>query len=650
MPWCCSINSIIAEFNLSVAASPLDSGLVELDLSAFGTDAITSSLIDTLNSEQPDTVLLQTPAVLQVVSIVNQAGVLQGETNILDTLVIRNNGGATARVNSALISFRNGNNFYSQQVNSPSFPVDLAGGETDTVEIEIGVLSSAPIGTDSLAGALEGVELNRLVSLDTTSAYLSSWEVFGSGGINILSVFTAFDTVSTGQDSILVTARVENSGTNSVVIDSLQLSMSQGLYIDSTLFLTPGAVLTSGSRGEFNLYVEIDSASGTGIETINAAVFATDSVTGGVSDLAADTTASWLIQSRVTIAIASATPTAASIGQVITPSVDLSNSGTADLIVDTSQTVLQSPAFSSDLGLTAPLTIAGGGSYTLDFNAGTADGVSGTHPYTLRLVGTENGSLFDNTYILTDSLTLTAPAQLVIDSLVASTDTVSQGMDTLVTVYVSNPGETDLVLDSLINTPYGTPTSVTPTLPATIGGGGSAAYDLVVDIPSAATGLIALDAIGLGRDFNSGQSLFDSSATAGDSWTVLSSPNVVIDSVYSDSIVVPGQTDIPVTVVISNSGETDVEINTLEILQQIGLYTHLGPSLPVTLAGSSSINLVDTVDVASNSATGIDSLRARISYRNTISGESSVLTSTVAWGWSIQSSQLVISSVFTKIT
>jgi hypothetical protein len=69
--------------------------------------------------------------------------------------------------------------------------------------------------------------------------------------------------------------------------------------------------------------------------------------------------------------------------------------------------------------------------------------------------------------------------------------------------------------------------------------------------------------------------------------------------------------------------------------------------LPVTLAGSSSINLVDTVDVASNSATGIDSLRARISYRNTISGESSVLTSTVAWGWSIQSSQIVISSVFT---
>jgi hypothetical protein len=639
--------SFIAEFNLSAASSPLDSGLVALDLSAYGTDAITSSLIDTLNSEQPDTILLQTPAVLQVVSIINPSSVLQGEENIPDTLIIRNNGGATARVTSATLNFQNGNNFYSQQVNSPSFPVDLDSGESDTVEVSVSVLSSAPLGTDSLAGVIQGVELNRAVSLDTTSAYLSSWDVFGSGGINILSVSTPFDSVSTGQDSILVTARVENSGSNTMVVDSLQLSMTQGTYIDSTLYLTPGAVLASGTRGDFNFYVSVDSSSATGIETINASVFATDSVTGLVSDLSADTTASWLIQSRVTIAITSVTPLQASIGQVVAAEIDLDNSGTADLIVDTSLTVLQSSAFSSDLTLTAPLTIAGGGSYTLNFNPETADGASGTHPYTLRLIGTENGSLFDNTYILSDSLTLTAPAQLVIDSLIASTDTVSQGMDTVVTVYVSNPGETDLLLDSLINSPYGQPTSVTPSLPATISGGGSGAYDLVVDIPSAApTGLIALDAIGLGRDANSDQTLFDSSATAGDSWTVLTSPNVVIDSIYSDSIVVPGQTDIPVTVSISNSGETAVEINTLEILEQIGLYTHRGPSLPVTLAGSSTINLVDTVDVASNSATGIDTLRARISYRNTVSGDTDILTSTETWAWSIQSSSdLVLLSV-----
>ena len=602
---------------------------------------------DTLFTGAADSLTVEDPAVLEIVSIINPPSVLRSQENILDTLIIRNSGVGTARVTSASLNFQNGNNFYSQQVNSPSFPLDLAGGVSDTIEFLVNVSSSAPLGVDSLAGTIQGFDLNSSANLDTTSDYLSSWQVFDTGGISLLSVSTSLDTVSTGQDSVLVTARVENSGSNSVVIDSLQLLMTRGTYIDSTLYLTPGSALTSGTRGNFNFYVSVDSNSATGIETINASVFATDSVTGPVSDLSADTTASWLIQNRVTLAIGSASPTTASIGQVISPTVDLSNSGTADLIVDTSLTVLQSSAFGTDLTLTAPVTITGGGPYTLNFNSGTADGASGTHPYSLRLVGTENGSIFDNTYILNDSLILTAPAQLVIDSLVASTDTVSQGMDTVVTVYVSNPGETDLILDSLINTPYGTPTSVNPSLPATISGGNSGIYDLVVDIPTAATtGLISLDAIGQGRDANSNQTLFDSSATVTDNWTVLSSPNVVIDSIYSDLIVVPGQTDIPITVVISNTGETDVDVTTLEILQQIGLYTHREPDLPVTLAGGSTINLVDTVDVASNSATGIDTLQARISYQNTVSGDIQVLTSTESWVWSIQSSSdLVLLSV-----
>jgi hypothetical protein len=55
---------------------------------------------------------------------------------------------------------------------------------------------------------------------------------------------------------------------------------------------------------------------------------------------------------------------------------------------------------------------------------------------------------------------------------------------------------------------------------------------------------------------------------------------------------------------------------------------------------------VDTVNVAANSATGIDSLRARISYQNTISGETNILTGTEAWEWIVQSSsELVLLSV-----
>ena len=144
-------------------------------------------------------------------------------------------------------------------VNSPSFPVDLAGGERDTVEILVNVLSGAPLGVDSLAGDLQGVDLNSQLSIDTTSTFLSSWQVSGSGAISLLSVTTSFDTVSTGQDSILVTTHVENSGTNSVTIDSLRLTMNRGLYIDSTLSITPASVLTSGLKRIASSHVAIDN-------------------------------------------------------------------------------------------------------------------------------------------------------------------------------------------------------------------------------------------------------------------------------------------------------------------------------------------------------------------------------------------------------
>ena len=417
---------------------------------------------DTLFTGLSDSLTVQDPAILEVTSIMNPTTVLRGQENIIDTLIIRNTGVATARITSANLNFKNGNNFYSRQVTSPFFPFDLAGGLSDTITISVNVLNSAPLSIDSLAGDIRGIDVNSASSLDTISDYLSSWRVFNTGGITLLSVSTLFDTVSTGQDSILVTARVKNSGANSVVIDSLRLVMTRGTYIDSTLFLKPESVLASGMSGNFNFYVSVDSNSVTGTATINASVFATDSVTGSVNDFSADTTASWLIQSRVNIVLTSISPLQASIGQNVAATVNLNKSGTATLIVDTSLTVLQSTAFSRDLKLNTPLTINAGGQYTLNFNPDITAGSSGKHPYSLRLAGIENGSLFDKTYLLADSLNLTAPAQLLIDSLVASTDTVSQGMDTLVTVYVSNPGETDLLLDSLISTPYGQSISVAP--------------------------------------------------------------------------------------------------------------------------------------------------------------------------------------------
>ena len=180
--------SFIADYNLSAASSPLDSGLVSLDLAAYGFDQIASSVVSTAGSVQPDAVTLQTPAVLRVVSILNPPSVLRGDNNVADTLIIRNNGGATARINSATLEFKNGNTFYNRELISPSLPFDLAGGAVDTLILAVDVSTATPLGTDSLRGALQGMELNRGVSVSHTSPYLSSWQVGGEGSISLLRV------------------------------------------------------------------------------------------------------------------------------------------------------------------------------------------------------------------------------------------------------------------------------------------------------------------------------------------------------------------------------------------------------------------------------------------------------------------------------
>ncbi len=633
--------SFVSSFNISAASAPRDSGYITLDMQAFGTDQITSVFVSTLGAAQTDSVLLQTPADVRVVSITNPASVTQGEDNILDTLIVRNFGTASAQVNNVLLDFQRGNTWYNRELLSPvTFPVMLAGGGVDTVIYEVDVLSSAPLGVDSLRGRVQYVELNRSLSVRDTSSYLSSWQVFGSGGINVLSVQSAFDSVSTGQDSIFVQVRVGNSGNNSVIVDSLRLAMIRGLYVDSTLILTPGTVLDSASTALYDFYVTIDSLSPTGIEILNARVYGRDSFDNSdVSDVNSDTTDTWLIQRAVTLAMIAVSPVEVSQGQVISPQVRLRNTGDARLVVDTSQTRLQVGGVPRSL--TDVLLLAGNSLDTLVFATDSVLSAPGLYPYQLRVVGVENGSSYDRVFTLTDLLVESAGA-LVIDSLVASADTVTQSMDTLVTVYVSNTGEADVFVDSVTVSPYGEPLSLNPAIPFSLAGGSSQGFISRVNIPALAdTGQITMTARTQGRDANSGLTVLDTTESVSANWVVLSSPLIAVDSLYSDSVVVLGQSGILLNVRLVNSGQTPVEITSLTINDRIGLYAHRSPSLPVILGGNSSVTLVDTISVAANSATGSDTLTASVAFTNTISGDTQNFTSPTQWIWTIESSSLI---------
>ncbi len=314
--------SLAAIYRINAAATPVDSGLIALDLRAYGTDQNTLAAVSVTGSVKPDSILLQTPANIRAIAIINPTDVLQNEDDVAVNMSIRNLGRATAQINNVFLDFLNGNTFYNREIIVPTIPFDLTGGEDTTIVFRVDVLSNAPLGPDTLSGRVQYFEYNRGLSLNSSSGPLSNWNVQGTGGISVLSAISSRDSVSTGQDSVLVRVRIANSGSNAVIVDSLSLSMIRGTYNTSTLIQTPGTGLNPASTATFDFLVELLASSSTGIETINAAVFGRDSFSDGpVSDLTADTTDTWLIQRAANIIVNTVTPTQVSIGQTIQPTV-----------------------------------------------------------------------------------------------------------------------------------------------------------------------------------------------------------------------------------------------------------------------------------------------------------------------------------------
>jgi hypothetical protein len=462
--------SFIAEFSLSAASLPLDSGVVVFDLAAFGTDQITLALIDTMSSEQTDSLDLQTPADVNVVSILNPSTVLRGENNVADTLIITNSGGATARISAVTLNFRNGNTFYNRELISPSLPFDINGYTTDTIAFEVDVLITSPLGVDSLAGQVQGIELNRGTAINTTSPYLSSWQVTGSGAVSILSVIADRSQISVAQDSMNVGVRINNQGSTTVRMDSLTLQFASGNsnYTVGAPVPALGFDLAAGGDTTFSIRVDENGTTPIGVDTIDARLVATEVltsqpfiVTGAIN------TDTWLVQQRPSVVIDSVavTPSLASAGQsnltgrlVITNQAGV-NRATARIEnvdlnfllglvnVDTNFTsIRQTPP-------NLPFTLPQGESQAIDYSIGvnsnsidTTFVVDGAISYT----DINDDSLTSViSAIQADSLDVQSGASINILSLTMTPDTVSQSQSRITgTLIYENTGSASLNITS----------------------------------------------------------------------------------------------------------------------------------------------------------------------------------------------------------
>ncbi|KAA3615015.1 MAG: hypothetical protein D8M58_11225 [Calditrichaeota bacterium] len=645
--------STVVLFRLNSPTTARDSGNVEINARAYGTDALTSQALTDLSADaNKDTVLLQTPANPVITRIENKNSVTTGEQDVIVSLRVKNLGSATARLENVLLNFFNSinasvNDDYARQYVSPDLPHTLLGWDSTDVTYSIDVGADATQGIIDLRGIVQSTELNRNLSTADTSATLNTWTVIGTGELSVLSVLPDRDSVSTGQQNVPVTVTVQNGGDTNVRIDSLALSVSRGSY--DSLYVLPGDVLIPSESAQYIINVDVAASSISGVATLDASVLGVDLGNGSVqiSDANSDSTASWLVQQAVDIAISDNSPVQVSTDQPFVTKLTVVNSGEARLEIDTSATKLypkDTPANFAKLADSSITIIEGNQTVQLVFNS-TTSSPAFVDSLKLELVGVENNDTYNNIHTAPNEFVVQSQAVMSIASTDAVADSVSHGQTEQVTITIDNSAQAGLVVDSLIINEYGKLINLSPALPFTISGGSSQAFVADIDVTNlTATGDISLDVNGYGHDANNTvvSTNDEDGATTPDSWFVTTAPVVAVSNVTSlSTIVTQGQSGVPVDVTVRNDGETPVLVTNMNLLPRIGLYSQSWPAFNFRINGNDSATVTVTVDVAANSATGTDSLFAQVDFQNIYSGETDQDTSTVFHEWSIAGTSTV---------
>ncbi len=624
-------------------------------LYAVGTEN-TAPVRDTLyTASGNDSLTVQSPAQLSIVSVnLNDTTTTQGNENDTLTVALRNNGQASAVItisDSVLLQYNSEYIFTPMQ----SFPFEIAGNSTSELRYLIKTAADAPLGLDTMHVEVGYQDQNSEINYHAAAPdKFDSWNVLGQGQIRILSVLTDYDSVSTGEDSILVSMRVRNGGHNSVQMDSVKLTFSNGSYDASTINRAVNKTIAVGQSDTLQFHVTVNSVSATGTASINGEAYGHDTFSQAlVQDTGADTTDSWLIVSAVNLAAIDYQPVQISNGQYIEPWVIVTNSGEADLNFDKNQTILfiaNQPSFYRKL--LRPASIAGNTTDTLFFEGDEASGPSGQYDIQLQVKGQENRSYYADTLDIPNQLTIQTGADLVIDSVLSDADNISQGSDTSVVVVVKNEGEATLLVDTLYLSAYPNVTQVTPALPAAISGNGSQRFTLYFTVPQDdPVGSKTLDAVARGRDqnlYNGGidSTLADDHANVTDQWTVFTPADVAASSITSaDSVVHQGDSGVPIQITLHNAGTASALVTNVTLQAAIGRYTFHYPDFNFTVAGNSDTTITVTADVYSNSATGEDTLTASVSFKDLYSQKSESNSGNTSLNWQIISSHPLISII-----
>jgi hypothetical protein len=435
--------------------------------------------------------------------------------------------------------------------------------------------------------------------------------VLAASNLELTSVRVAEDTVSQGQSGRTIYVRVANSGGTAIEVNTLRLTAGKsGLF--ATGFEKTGLndTLLAGSDSLYTFSVDIAALAPAGIVTLSASIAAVDLQNDAAIVIsAADTSASWQVQTPAAIEILSFAPVQVSTGMDTLWQVDIRNNGQADLRVE-QRSKWRLSAANDSIALASDAVLFGGQNATLLTESATIITSAGSYPPELTLYGQENGSPVEiSASAALQTLLVQDPALLLFNTLSLTSDTVTvNDADTLLINVSNGGGGADLRLDSLkvVGNKVGR-LQVLNFVPRILTAGFATDLEVAFAIPS----VIPVDEDELritiyGRDVNDHVVL---SAFDVDSLFFLGAADLQIAdfSLPEEGVFIGPQYDISWTFI--NAGGTPVVLDSVLVLAQNGSYDGRNP-VPVrrTLGQGVSHTGQTTLSVNINSATGRDSL------------------------------------------
>ena len=609
-------------------------GLDTLNLQVSGTDNNDGRTIGPVESTTPKTLLVQTPGSLVIDSVrtlTTTASIGQGGIPI--RVYFRNPGQALVDVTDVTVYFNGSTNGFYQQLDSLS--VNPFNGP-NIAFLTAEVLNSASNGNYSLTAVVRGTEhnLESNVSDSSVASEGNTLTVTTPAMLTILSVNARsatfdFDSVSIGSRNVPVEVRVQNSGEASLMLDSLQLTFTAGIFGGTDTIFTPALQIPAGAQQVITFRVDVDSNNTSQRVSINARGSGYDANSSArTRDSGADTTDSWQMVTPANFAYQQITPSAVSNGQVVGFVVDIQNTGEATAILQADSTAL---VFGSEIYLLANDTrVPGNSPQSLQFIPKAINLPVGVQNGVLEIVNYHENGFSKSASLSPIPITVYDSARVMIQNIVAP-DTVSQNQtfDIVVTVLNDGANNADGLIDSLVIPEFNIHRYV----------GQRVSANATLTLPTVSTsldttyrGVVPYTVQVKWRDVNI------DNANQSDSLqqvVVLKQAAFTIVSVVAPDTVLTGETVDSVRVDVRNDGESWALISKEEFQEEIGVYDISPQHTFRRIAPGATVSLYYQFKVDSNSATGTDSINYRITGKDSLSQLDIVAQQSPAFQWQI---------------